>query len=225
MVLLSVAVGESVSRFDIVMTLIGGSLTGSLVFVLPPLIYSRVLILKDRSTQALTSEEKIYLGSRKRLDNEEQCSTDSRAHSRSIYYGFLSATNNSRSYTYLYFDDLDDEMNSCASECVDCYEDKGEKKDTIPMMTTHREDQPLLIDAAEPTTSRTTKSTSDLQQEIAETTPKKKLWVLERVINYLGCFIVTIGIAITLSSTYVNIWNTIRYVRFTPPCIINATAN
>lgn len=93
-------------------------------------------------------------------------------------------------------------------------------------MTTHREDQPFLIDAAEPTTSRTTKSTSDLQQEIAETTPKrKKLWVLERVINYLGCFIVTIGIAITLSSTYVNIWNTIRYVRFTPPCIINATAN
>lgn len=97
-VLLSVAVGESVSRFDIVMALIGGSLTGSLIFVLPPLIYSRVLVLKDRSTQALTSEEKIYLGSRKRLDNEEQRSTDSRAHSRSIYYGFLSATNNPRRY-------------------------------------------------------------------------------------------------------------------------------
>lgn len=96
-VLLSVAVGESVSRFDIVMALIGGSLTGSLVFVLPPLIYSRVLVLKDKSIQALTSEEKIYLGPRKRLNNEER-STDSGAHSRSIYYGFLSATNNPRRY-------------------------------------------------------------------------------------------------------------------------------
>lgn len=89
------------------------------------------------------------------------------------------------------------------------------------MISTHRDDQPLLIDAAEPTTSRTMKSTGD-PQEIAN---RKKLWAFERVINYLGCFIVTIGIAITLSSTYVNIWNTIRYVRFTPPCIINATAD
>lgn len=97
-VLLSVAVGESVSRFDIIMALIGGSLTGSLVFVLPPLIYSRVLLLKDRSTRASTTEGKVYLGSRKRFNNEEQRSTDSGAHSRSIYYGFLSATNNPRRY-------------------------------------------------------------------------------------------------------------------------------
>ncbi|KAM0729476.1 Amino acid transporter AVT1C [Formica fusca] len=227
-VLLSVAVGESVSRFDIVMALIGGSLTGSLVFVLPPLIYSRALILKGRSTRASTTEGKICVGSRKRFNSEEQRSTDSGAHSRSIYYGFLNATNNPHSYAYLYFDDLDEETNSYSSEFVDCYKDEGEKKNIIqiPMISTHREDQPLLIDAAEPTTSRTTKSTGDLQQEIAEMTAnKKKLWTLERMINYLGCFIITIGIAITLSSTYVNIWNTIRYVRFTPPCIINATAN
>lgn len=140
-----------------------------------------------------------------------------------MYFNILILILNN-SYTYLYFDDLDDETNLCSSELVDCYEDKGEKKDIIP--STHQEDQSLLIDAVEPTTSQTIKSTRDMQQEIAETTPKrKKLWILERVINYLGCFIVTIGIAITLSSTYVNIWNTIRYVRFTPPCIINATAN
>lgn len=97
-VLLSVAVGESVSRFDIVMALIGGSLTGSLVFVLPPLIYSRALILKGRSTQASTTEGKICVGSRKRFKSEEQRSTDSGAHSRSIYYGFLNATNNPHRY-------------------------------------------------------------------------------------------------------------------------------
>lgn len=97
-VLLSVAVGESVSRFDIIMALIGGSLTGSLVFVLPPLIYSRALVLEDRSTLASTTEGKVYLSSRKRFNGEEQRSTDSGAHSRSMYYGFLSATNNPRRY-------------------------------------------------------------------------------------------------------------------------------
>jgi len=127
---------------------------------------------------------------------------------------------------YLYFDNLDDETNSHSSEFTDCY--KGERKDEaiqIPTISTPREDQPLLIDAVEPTRSRIRMSTDDSQEETAGTVAKRrKLWNLERMINYFGCFIVTIGIAITLSSTYVNILNTIRYVRFTPPCIINATA-
>ncbi|XP_024869964.1 amino acid transporter AVT1C-like [Temnothorax curvispinosus] len=227
-VFLSVVVGESVSRFDIVMALIGGSLTGSLVFVLPPLIYARALALKKKSNHIPTVEGRIYSGSRKRLNGEEQRLMDPGAHSRSIYYGFLSATNNPRSYTYLYFDDLDDEINSHLSgESADCYE--GERRDEatqIPMTKTRQEDQPLLIDATEPIGSRIRRSTGDPQEETAGTVAKrKKLWNLERMINYFGCFIVMIGIAITLSSTYVNIWNTIRYVRFTPPCIINATAD
>lgn len=94
------------------------------------------------------------------------------------------------------------------------------------MTRTRREDQPLLIDAAEPTRNRIRKSTGDPQEEAAGTVAKRKeLWNQERAINYFGCFIVTIGIAITLSSTYINILNTIRYVRFTPPCIINATTS
>lgn len=106
---------------------------------------------------------------------------------------------------------------------MDCYEgERGREEDTqIPMTSTRREDQPLLIDAVEPTRSRIRKST---QEETVGTIAKRRLWNLERAINYFSCFIVTIGIAITLSSTYVNIRNTIRYVRFTPPCIINATA-
>lgn len=96
-VFLSVVVGESVSRFDIVMALIGGSLTGSLIFVLPPLIYTRALALKKKS-HATTAEERIYSGSRKRLNDEEQRLMDPGAHSRSIYYGFLSTTNNPRRY-------------------------------------------------------------------------------------------------------------------------------
>jgi len=97
-VFLSVVVGESVPRFDIVMALIGGSLTGSLIFVLPPLIYTRALALKKQSNHAAIAEKQIYPGSRKRFNGEEQYLMDPEAHSRSIYYGFLSATNNSRRY-------------------------------------------------------------------------------------------------------------------------------
>ncbi|XP_077262909.1 solute carrier family member mahogany isoform X2 [Temnothorax americanus] len=176
--------------------------------------------------QHLEDQWSVQRSSRKRLNGEEQRLMDPGAHSRSIYYGFLSATNNPRSYTYLCFDDLDDEINSHLSdESADCYEDERRDEATqIPMTETRREDQPLLIDAAEPIGSRIRRSTGDPQEETAGTIAKrKKLWILERIINYFGCFIVMIGIAITLSSTYVNIWNTIRYVRFTPPCIINAT--
>jgi len=91
-VLFSVAVGESVSRFDIVMALIGGSLTGSLVFVLPPLIYSRMLTLK-KSVQTATIVG-VSPGSRKRFSGEQQYLLDPNVHSRSTYYGFLSDTNN-----------------------------------------------------------------------------------------------------------------------------------
>nr|XP_012231064.1 PREDICTED: proton-coupled amino acid transporter 3 [Linepithema humile] len=224
-VLLSVVVGESVSRFDIVMALIGGSLTGSLVFMLPPLIYSRMLTLK-KSIQAATLEG-VSPGSRKRFSGEQEYLLDPKAHSRSIYYGFLNDTNNPRSYTYLYFDDLDDETNSQSSEFVDCCENEQDKEkiNQTPTTSTHQEDQLYLVDAAEPTRTRTRKSTGGLQEETDETARQRKKWSLERMINYFGYFIVTIGIAITLSSTYVNIWNTIRYVRFTPPCIVNTTAN
>ncbi|KAG5319088.1 S36A4 protein, partial [Acromyrmex heyeri] len=220
-VFLSVVVGESVPRFDIVMGLIGGSLTGSLVFVLPPLIYTRALALKKQSNHAI-AEGQIYPGSRKRFNGEEQHLMDPEAHSRSIYYGFLSATNNSRSYTYLYFDNLDEETNSHSSEFDSYYEDEHKDEVTqIPMTSTRQEDQPLLIDATEPTRSRIRKFTNE---QTAETVVKRKnIWNLEKAINYFDYFIVTIGIVIMLSSTYVNIWNTIRYVRFTPPCIINAT--
>ncbi|XP_011860697.1 PREDICTED: uncharacterized protein LOC105557906 isoform X1 [Vollenhovia emeryi] len=223
-VFLSVVVGESVSRFDIVMALIGGSLTGSLVFVLPPLIYIRALALKKESGHVATTEEQMYSGSRKRFNGEGRRLMAPGAHSCSTYYGFLSATNNPRSYTYLYFDDLDDEIDSDSDELVDYGGERRNKTTQIPLTRSRQEEQPLLIDAVEPARNQI-ESTSNVQEETTGTLAKtKKLWNLERAINYFGLFIVIIGIAITLSSTYVNIRNTIRYVRFTPPCIINATA-
>lgn len=43
---LAVLIGELVPKFDLVMGVIGGTLTGPLIFVLPPLFYSKILRLE-----------------------------------------------------------------------------------------------------------------------------------------------------------------------------------
>lgn len=116
-------------------------------------------------------------------------------------------------------------MNSRSGEFTGCCD--GEDKENfiqISMSTTHRENQSLLTDATE---LNTIESTDTLQEEVAQikVAKKKRLWNVRRMVNYFGYVIMVFGIVITLSSTYVNIWNTIRYVRFTPPCIVNATVN
>ncbi|CAH0558206.1 unnamed protein product [Brassicogethes aeneus] len=53
--LLAIILAESVPRFDLVMSLIGGTLTGPLMFILPPLIYIKMLSLHK------TNEEQIQM--------------------------------------------------------------------------------------------------------------------------------------------------------------------
>nr|CAH7769569.1 unnamed protein product [Callosobruchus chinensis] len=55
--ILAIVIAESVPRFDLVMSLIGGTLTGPLVFVLPPLIYMKMLSMQTKY------EEDLALGS------------------------------------------------------------------------------------------------------------------------------------------------------------------
>ncbi|XP_059611713.1 proton-coupled amino acid transporter 3 [Phlebotomus argentipes] len=47
LVCLAVIIGELLPRFDMVMGLIGGTLTGPLIFILPPLFFTRILHLED----------------------------------------------------------------------------------------------------------------------------------------------------------------------------------
>lgn len=54
--LLSVVVAESVPKFEVVMSLIGCSLTGPLVFILPPLFYIKMLSLKREHEKKLLRE-------------------------------------------------------------------------------------------------------------------------------------------------------------------------
>lgn len=49
-ILLAVLLGEAVPRFDLVMGLIGGALTGPLMFILPPLFYARLRAMQPQPT-------------------------------------------------------------------------------------------------------------------------------------------------------------------------------
>ncbi|CAK9815694.1 Amino acid transporter AVT1C [Anthophora quadrimaculata] len=212
-VFLGVAVGESVPRFDIVMALIGGSLTGPLVFVLPPLVYSKAIALKARSVRPLTPE--VYSGSERRRSSEGM-STDPRIHSRSIYYGVLGVPKTEyHRYSYVYYDD--DEFEGI----VDYENDtvvSGEANEEFLMSNRARDDKPVFVDASRPI--RIYKSVVTPEKMISKSTMRCNC---RRWNDWFGYLIVLFGIIITISSTYINIKNTIRYVQFTPPCIVNAT--
>ncbi|GAB0090493.1 uncharacterized protein DMENIID0001_052290 [Sergentomyia squamirostris] len=47
LICLAVIIGELLPRFDMVMGLIGGTLTGPLIFILPPLFFTRILHLEE----------------------------------------------------------------------------------------------------------------------------------------------------------------------------------
>ncbi|XP_029045241.1 amino acid transporter AVT1B isoform X3 [Osmia bicornis bicornis] len=214
-VFLGVAVGESVPRFDIVMALIGGSLTGPLVFVLPPLMYSKAIALKIRSMRPLTPE--IYSNSERRRGNEGM-STDPRIHSRSIYYGVLGVPNAEyHRYSYFYYDDLEEEF----EEIVDYDDTLSSAKTSEEFLMTRRSNndhEPIFIDANRPfkVCRRTTVS--------EESVPRVKMNCNFRRWNqWFSYLVVLFGIVVTISSTYINVKNTIRYVQFTPPCIVNVS--
>lgn len=54
--ILAIVIAESVPRFDLVMSLIGGTLTGPLVFILPPMMYVKIMSLERRSEEPSTME-------------------------------------------------------------------------------------------------------------------------------------------------------------------------
>ncbi|XP_076235613.1 solute carrier family member mahogany isoform X2 [Calliopsis andreniformis] len=187
-VFLGVAVGESVPRFDIVMALIGGSLTGPLVFVLPPLMYSKAMALKARSMQTSTPE--IYSGVPK---------TD--------YHR----------YSYVYYDDLDGEFDDVLDD-ENLASDSGLTSEEFLMTRRDHDVKPVFVDASRPFKiyRRVSAPVEPVRKPLINFSARK--WS-----DWFGCLIVFFGIAVTVSSTYINIKNTIRFVQFTPPCIVNAT--
>lgn len=66
LVALAVILGELLPRFDVVMGLIGGTLTGPLIFILPPLFYTKILKmerefeLKERNVEDSIDENLVF---------------------------------------------------------------------------------------------------------------------------------------------------------------------
>ncbi|KAK4880271.1 hypothetical protein RN001_008417 [Aquatica leii] len=124
---LSILVAESVPSFDVVMSLLGGTLTGPLVFILPPLFYLKMLKLNERHLNNL------------KLETVQNIAVD----------------------------------------------DVGSFQDSMSYVQ-----------------ERTIKRTS-------------------KTIEMLFCgFIIIIGCCATVATTYWNVIDSIRYIKFSPPCIV-----
>ena len=54
---LAVLLGEFIPKFDLVMGVIGGTLTGPLIFILPPLFYTKMLQLERKHDKSLMENE------------------------------------------------------------------------------------------------------------------------------------------------------------------------
>ncbi len=59
----AVLIGEFIPKFDLIMGIIGGSLTGPLIFILPPLFYTKMLELETKSKNEMNDLS---------ADNDEQ---------------------------------------------------------------------------------------------------------------------------------------------------------
>lgn len=208
-VFFGVALAESVPRFDIVMALIGGSLTGPLIFVLPPLMYARARAMITMNPPSSTPD--IFSASERRRGVDTVI--DPKIHSQSVYYGFLDTKmNNPNRYSYVYYD------NDQSSEYTDCDEDAGKGIDLNVFSKERTIDchQPIFVDASRPSRYQSTKSVNRYQKTRFVGNLQTTYW--------FGYCVVILGILITISSTYVNVSNTIKFVQFTPSCIVNVTA-
>lgn len=206
MVCLAVAIGESVPRFDVVMSLIGGTLTGPLVFIFPPLIYSQAKALKER-VDALSCKPEIVSGTKRYSYNNTP--SDSRIHSRSHHVGFSDTEDGQPNYSYVYYD-----REVHANDYTDS------ENDLFEGQTNGKRDETetgglVLLEAAE--LRRPGQSNGHQRNNY------HNFLSWEMLVECLGYFIVIFGVVITVSSTYINVSNTVRFVSFTPPCIANSS--
>lgn len=113
-VAIAVFIAEIVPKFDLVMGVIGGSLTGPLIFILPPLFYRKISSM-EHSFHRLRENSKgddIMMGK-----YEEETLDDSG--SRSLYGTFSdSLTSLVRSARYSFFNSERNWMDSILSVCV-----------------------------------------------------------------------------------------------------------
>lgn len=116
-------------------------------------------------------------------------------------------------YSYVYYDDEFDEITDYENDAI-----PSRETEEFLMTKRIRDSGPVFVDASQP---------YGIYERIEapnESVSKRAICCnCRKWADWLGYLIIIFGIVITISSTYINIKNTIRYVQFTPPCIANVT--
>lgn len=181
-------------------------------------MYIRARALKERA-EGRSSTPEVFSSYRREYNNLD-IPFDPKAHSQSIYYGFPSGNTNPYRYAYIYYDkdQHSTEMTDLDDDDDDDSPQEGTSKDDLKMTRQESNERPVLIEASRINNRR--------RRVISVEAPGglKSYWNLQTLCDCFGYLVVILGVLITLSSTYINIKNTIRFVKFTPPCIFNVTA-
>ncbi|XP_011499550.1 PREDICTED: proton-coupled amino acid transporter 4 [Ceratosolen solmsi marchali] len=223
-VIFGVALGESVPRFDIVMSLIGGTLTGPLIFVLPPLIYLKLKALCIRRLVCLPVPELQLSKWEKCPISAKEIAINPFVYSRSTHFSFCDTEENSyKKYSFPYSGGIDNTRmnpydNQENSLNVDTYLQRFSIENFKPVRS---KGLSILIDQNQSLFNRLRKENVISNIKI---TKLGKSCTLQKLIDSFGYSIIVSGILITISSTYINVKNTIQFVKFIPPCIINASS-
>nr|XP_040224133.2 uncharacterized protein LOC120950287 [Anopheles coluzzii] len=96
LVWLGVLIAEILPRFDLVMGIIGGTLTGPLIFILPPLFYQRMLELEKLYSQELKRSYSTE-SSQVSEDPLDDSDTDTLGETRRTWYGSIGSNDSSMS--------------------------------------------------------------------------------------------------------------------------------
>lgn len=180
------------------MALIGGSLTGPLVFILPPLIYSRIKKLEAERNR--TPTQRIF--STKERRGGYDIIADPKVHSQSIHHGFKfdSETASTSRNSYIYYDNSSDLSDYSLEDDGNAFR------------------QPVHLDVSKPI--------PEIRQQVNRSNRGRDEEgnFKRRFSDWFGYLVVFLGVILTISATYINIRNTIKFVEFTPPCIVNVSA-
>lgn len=76
LVALAVIIGELVPRFDLVMGIIGGTLTGPLIFILPPLFYSKISKMEKKHDRDMRLRQRMLHNESHEDDSDDDIDCD-----------------------------------------------------------------------------------------------------------------------------------------------------
>lgn len=232
-----VVLGEAVPRFDLVMGLIGGSLTGPLMFILPPLFYARLRRMSWRARllrrQAATVSASPGLPWVPEHDKVRPLGQGLAAPRR----GYHVIHERPTSFQALLSADL--VLGSPGKEMEAVMKLLATDRYPAPGQVQHPLQHPPQHQLPDRLLQSHTRHDAVLQRR-----PRRGPWRWLRRLLALDCLsletcleagpmsrgeylltglVVVLGVAATLAATFFSVRDTLRYATFTPPCLKNVT--